>query len=1175
MRDLIQIVERTQLNEASLDKEIDAIVDALPDAKNGMVDRDAVLNKGFDKALALNDEFNRLKRFAISDDFIERQYFGKVAEKYKLKGMYQNTGGFVMVKKDEFGRYKSAGSGSKGSAEAQNNIGLLPGRIAKKMDIPLKFAKAADADKKSDSSKEEKPSKELSIPNITDNNAMKYIRRIKELEKKMAKPEGDPEIYSSKFKSVFGDLYNVLNEATLSNEEQKEFDFILQGFKKALGKDAIYTNSLKREIKRLLVKHDKSYARNAASVGKEDPTPDIAAMMGVATGDDKKSKDAKDKDKMVSGALQKFAKSGKGGLANDPDEVEAIKELQTRLKEMGIGMTVDGKYSKGTVDAVKRIQEMLGEKQDGDAGPKTIDAIIKMGNVPGIITFYDDLKRLAELSKKIKKESNDFRYVISILEGGNLLEALTNAEQKEYDDLMKKHKAKFDDPEYQIALPKSVKDLISQVIRKSADDNQTSSDQQAGQDADASGEESKVGDDSDDDSTETAEIIDGWFVPMPKDLQEKLGLRKTKDYFINIYTGNGDTIFISKSSKKHQTRIAYAPGDSDHTLVKDYLDSIGVKTKKGDPRKGPSGEEEKTSSDQEAGKEADQQYDTQYTGNFREDQTEFYKGIGLGLNATEEMDDMLDAIEAKIESDKMDMDGLVKLQSDINKMIQVLVTNSKVPGSSETNIFKTYPLVKKKDLDRATRMLKSWRDGDLANLITNATTAKDTKPTDKKDDGGASEIKLSPQALDNLKKDVEKSKTFDAKSIAKDLAKAADYGIWMTDEDLIYKSLDKIKDKVQYAQVDSEFKAITAKSIEAMIKSETSFGTEKKMLGIIYKIQKTEPSSATTTSDANSTGKNLGDGKKVVKMPADGNWNKIWPSLGFKDLQSFVKAQQAGGVSVDVLKNPMKYAGKDVTFIMAAQTTGVTSNANNTDDSKVPSATSANNAEPKDLPRVFKNTDDYYAWIRAGKPKEWPPKNASNQNAGKDADNNTESKEYDMTKKVNEAASMNISMSGDNAQEVTELVAILRNAGMQDAGPVTSDMMPPMASTIKMIDEPPMMDKPQGSCGMGEDEVEEGEWDNSPDEEYKDDDYMNKDIAGGLNRPKEKGALRAKDPAIHNEEVNKYKAQLAKDLEEAYGKFTYKKTDKGYEFGGKVYKSEQQARTAEQQAKLKKMGKKD
>ena len=34
---------------------------------------------------------------------------------------------------------------------------------------------------------------------------------------------------------------------------------------------------------------------------------------------------------------------------------------------------------------------------------------------------------------------------------------------------------------------------------------------------------------------------------------------------------------------------------------------------------------------------------------------------------------------------------------------------------------------------------------------------------------------------------------------------------------------------------------------------------------------------------------------------------------------------------------------------------------------------------------------------------------------------------------------------------------------------------------------------------MGEDEVEEAEWDNPPDEEYKDDDYMTKDIAGGLN----------------------------------------------------------------------------
>tara|TARA_B100001287_G_C22620928_1_gene500006 strand:- start:548 stop:988 length:441 start_codon:yes stop_codon:yes gene_type:complete len=44
-------------------------------------------------------------------------------------------------------------------------------------------------------------------------------------------------------------------------------------------------------------------------------------------------------------------------------------------------------------------------------------------------------------------------------------------------------------------------------------------------------------------------------------------------------------------------------------------------------------------------------------------------------------------------------------------------------------------------------------------------------------------------------------------------------------------------------------------------------------------------------------------------------------------------------------------------------------------------------------------------------------------------------------------------------------------------------------------------------------------------------------------------------------------------IQEAYGKFTYKKTADGYEFGGKTYKSEQEARKAEQNAKLKKMSK--
>jgi len=73
--------------------------------------------------------------------------------------------------------------------------------------------------------------------------------------------------------------------------------------------------------------------------------------------------------------LDKFAQSGKGGLANDPDEVEAIKELQEQLIAKGYDLGpkgADGKYGPKTRAAVKKFQEDNGLKPDGDAGPNTI-----------------------------------------------------------------------------------------------------------------------------------------------------------------------------------------------------------------------------------------------------------------------------------------------------------------------------------------------------------------------------------------------------------------------------------------------------------------------------------------------------------------------------------------------------------------------------------------------------------------------------------------------------------------------------------------------------------------------------------------------------------------------------------------------------------------------------------
>lgn len=77
-------------------------------------------------------------------------------------------------------------------------------------------------------------------------------------------------------------------------------------------------------------------------------------------------------------ALTRFASSGKGGLRNDPDEVEAIRELQTFLtNDLGLDTGgIDGRYGRRTTAAVRRFQGALTDVvQDGDAGPETIGKI--------------------------------------------------------------------------------------------------------------------------------------------------------------------------------------------------------------------------------------------------------------------------------------------------------------------------------------------------------------------------------------------------------------------------------------------------------------------------------------------------------------------------------------------------------------------------------------------------------------------------------------------------------------------------------------------------------------------------------------------------------------------------------------------------------------------------------
>ena len=162
-----------------------------------------------------------------------------------------------------------------------------------------------------------------------------------------------------------------------------------------------------------------------------------------------------------------------------------------------------------------------------------------------------------------------------------------------------------------------------------------------------------------------------------------------------------------------------------------------------------------------------------------------------------------------------------------------------------------------------------------------------------------------------------------------------------------------------------------------------------------------------------------------------------------------------------------------------------------------------------------------------------------------------QSKDLSMKTAMNESASMNVSMTGDNAAEVAELMKLLKNAGMPDAG-LVKDIMPPMAPKGDMADFMGMVDsgmqgpaEPCSVCGEVHEETScsedtseydavVAEWDNSPDEEYKDANYMLNDLAGGLNRPKK--AYAAAQDGDNAMAVEAIKADLRKALEEALAK---------------------------------------
>lgn len=93
---------------------------------------------------------------------------------------------------------------------------------------------------------------------------------------------------------------------------------------------------------------------------------------------------------------------------------------------------------------------------------------------------------------------------------------------------------------------------------------------------------------------------------------------------------------------------------------------------------------------------------------------------------------------------------------------------------------------------------------------------------------------------------------------------------------------------------------------------------------------------------------------------------------------------------------------------------------------------------------------------------------------------------------IKESAS--VSVTADNADELATLIRMMGH-GQEPMQSHSSDQEEPdMAQMRAMVSSP---------CGMEEeDDVEEDQWDNSPDAEYQDDNYMIHDLSGGINRKK-------------------------------------------------------------------------
>ena len=106
--------------------------------------------------------------------------------------------------------------------------------------------------------------------------------------------------------------------------------------------------------------------------------------------------------------------------------------------------------------------------------------------------------------------------------------------------------------------------------------------------------------------------------------------------------------------------------------------------------------------------------------------------------------------------------------------------------------------------------------------------------------------------------------------------------------------------------------------------------------------------------------------------------------------------------------------------------------------------------------------------------------------------------------------SISVNMNASGKEHVADLLDMMKKAGLGGAEEMKPDMMPmrmDMERLRDVVDGPKSLPAPE-EMEMEDEEIEE--YDNEPEEDYKDTEYMTKDLSGGLNR--EKKAYKAAQP---------------------------------------------------------------